>query len=139
MPDQNEEKSRIIVDSDWKSEAQREKEEMDRETREMPQIGQIPDPSILELLQMVVMQATIGLGGFQDPQTGQRIPPNLALAKHYIDLVELMQKKTQGNLDEEENSLMTATLHELRQAFVQVAGALGQGEPGGPGGAPKQK
>lgn len=138
MPNEKDDQSRIIVDSDWKSEAQREKQEMDRETREMPEVGQIPDPSILELLQMVVMQATIGLGGFQDPQSGQRIPPNLGLAKHYIDLVELLQNKTKGNLDEEEDALLTATLHELRQAFVQVAGALGQGGPGAAG-APNQK
>ena len=139
MPEKNDDQSKIIVDSDWKSEAQREKEQLDRETREMPPLDQIPDPSMLEILQMIVMQASIGLGGFQDPQTGQRIPPNLPLAKHYIDLLDLMQKKTQNNLDPEEQSIMTSALHELRLAFVQVAAALGQSEPGATSGAPGKK
>jgi len=139
MPEKNDDQSKIIVDSDWKSEAQREKEQLDRETREMPPLGQVPEPSMLEILQMIVMQASIGLGGFQDPQTGQRIPPNLPLAKHYIDLLELMQTKTKNNLDQEEESIMTSALHELRLAFVQVASALGQGEPDVTGGAPGKK
>ncbi|MHC4443013.1 MAG: DUF1844 domain-containing protein [Planctomycetota bacterium] len=119
----NDEKPKIIVDSDWKEEARREKEELDRQTREMPLPGQLPDPSVAELIQMIIVQASIGLGGFQDPQTGQRIPPNLPTAKHYIDLLELLQAKTKGNLDENENALLESTLHELRMAFVQSAGA----------------
>ena len=71
---------------------------------------------------MIIIQASIGLGGFQDPQSGQRIPPNLPTAKHYIDLLELLQAKTKGNLDENEKALLESTLHELRMAFVQATG-----------------
>jgi len=118
----NNEKPKIIVDSDWKEEARREKEELDRQTREAGGAGEVPEPSMAELIQMVVLQASIGLGGMQDPQTGQRIPPNLGLAKHYIDLLELLEAKTKGNLDENEQAMLSTTLHELRLAFVQVAG-----------------
>src|SRR5690554_2738314 len=73
-----EEAPKIIVDSDWKDEAQREKEELDREVREaMGGPGELPPPSILELVEMTVMQASIGLQGYQDPASGRVIPPNL--------------------------------------------------------------
>lgn len=125
----SDEKPKIIVDSDWKEEARREKEDLDRETHEMPTSSQLPEPSVAELIQMIIIQASIGLGGFQDPQTNQRIPPNLPTAKHYVDLLELFGAKTKGNLDENEQALLESTLHELRLAFVQAAGAQPQEEP----------
>jgi hypothetical protein len=129
MTDANEEQPKIIVDSDWKEEAQREKEKLDEETRDAPPGGELPPPSLAELVQMIIVQASIGLGGYQDPQSGQRIPPNLPIAKHYIDLLELLSEKTRNNLDEEEKKIIEGTLHELRLAFVQIAGA---GAGGGP-------
>jgi hypothetical protein len=120
---------RIIVDSDWKSQAQKEKEELERQEQETQEGGgPIPEPSLAELVQMIVMQASIGLGGFQDPRTGQRIPADLPVAKHYIDLLDLLRQKTEPNLTEEEKAIMEGTLQELRMVFVQVAG-LGQGDP----------
>ena len=122
---------KIIVDDDWKAEAQREKEAADREAREAPQPGELPEASFVELLQMLVMQATVGLGAAQDPQTGQMIPPNLPVAKHFIDLLGVLQTKTQGNLEEEEQKLLDGMLNELRMAFVQVSG-VGQEPPAQP-------
>jgi len=122
MADPNEEKPKIIVDSDWKEEARKEKEEADRKARETEQLSDLPDPSLAEIVQMIAIQATLGLGGMQDPQTGQRIPAQLPLAKHYIGLLELFLQKTAGQADEHEKQLIEGTLHELRMAFVQVAG-----------------
>ncbi len=124
MADTNEPK--IIVDSDWKEQARKEKEEADRQSREQQARRGLPEPSILELVQMIVMQVSVGLGGMQDPSTGQMIPPSLPLAKHYIDLLEVVKNKTNGNLDEEETKVIEGTLHELRMAFVQVVTELGQ-------------
>jgi hypothetical protein len=47
-------------------------------------------------------------------------------------LLELLQTKTANNLDEDEKRLLEATLHELRMAFVHVAGGgpAGAAEPG---------
>jgi hypothetical protein len=126
MPESNEEQPKIIVDSDWKAEAQKEKEEAERMTREEPGQKELPPPSLAEVIQMILVQASIGLGGFQDPQTGQRIPPNMPLAQHYIDLLGLLQEKTQGNLDEQEKQLIDGALHELRLAFVQMVNTAAQ-------------
>ncbi len=120
----DEEAPKIIVDSDWKAEARKEKEELDRETRGSgpgADPGDFPPPSILELVEMVVMQASIGLQGYQDPGSGRVIPPNLMLARHYIDLLQLLADKTRGNIDPKESQVMDATLHQLRLAFVEIA------------------
>ena len=125
MTDENQPK--IIIDDDWKQQAQREKEEAEQLAREHKEANQgMPEPSILELVQIVIMQASVGLGGMQDPGTGRMIPPNLSLAKHYIDLLEVLKDKTKGNLSEEEAKIVEGTLHELRMAFVQIATELGQ-------------
>ncbi len=125
MTEPDNQEPKIIVDSDWKDEARKEKEELDRETSEMPKPGELPEPSLLELVQMIVLQASVGLGGFQDPQTGQTVPTNLPIAKHYIDLLDLFVQKTGGNLEEQEKKQIEATLNELRMAFVQIANAAG--------------
>lgn len=125
MADKPDDTPHIFVDSEWKEQAQREKEELDRQTREEPEQGQIPEPSLAEIVQMIIFQCSIGLGGMQDPNTGRAIPPNLALAKHYIDLLDLLLQKTRNNLDEQEKAIIEGTLHELQMAFVQVAGMGG--------------
>src|SRR3972149_2364293 len=121
MADSNENKPRIIVDDDWKEQARKEKEEADRVSREEEEIQDLPDPSLAEVVQMIAIQATMALGGMKDPQTGQPIPPHLPLAKHYIDLLELLQTKPAGQVDEQEKAILAGTLQELRMIFVQIA------------------
>lgn len=131
MTEPQDDKGRIIVDDDWKAQAQREKEEADRLAREEhEEEGGLPAPSLAEIVQLIIIQASIGLGGMQDPQTGQRIPAQLPLAKHYIDLLEVLQQKTAGNVTEQEKRLIDGALQELRMVFVQIAGLGTSPSPG---------
>lgn len=128
MAEDNKETPKIIIDDDWKEQARREKEQAAEEAQKAEaedEGGPMPGPHLAEIIQMVTMQATIGLGGFRD-QSGQAIPPNLEYAKHYIDLLELLQTKTRGNLDDQEKRMLDGTLQELRMAFVEIYHALSQ-------------
>lgn len=49
----------------------------------------------------------------------QPLPVNLSLAKHNIDLIELLSAKTQGNLDDEESRLIREVLTDLRMKYVR--------------------
>jgi hypothetical protein len=131
MPEPNENEPRIFIDDDWKEQARREKEEADRMTRQDELPGELPAPSLAEIVQMIAVQATFGLGGIRDPQTGQVIPPDLMLARHYIDLLELFQQKTADRVNDNEKAIIEGTLHELRMLFVHVAqaGAAPANEP----------
>lgn len=48
---------------------------------------------------------------------------DLAGAKESIDLLEILQKKTTGNLTEEEAGLLEGSLYELRMVFVELSKA----------------
>jgi hypothetical protein len=46
-------------------------------------------------------------------------PPDFRLARHYIDLLAMLQEKTKGNATMEEQRLLENSLTELRFRFVQ--------------------
>lgn len=45
---------------------------------------------------------------------------NLPMARHVIDLVAMLQEKTQGNLTEDERGLVETLLLDLRLKYVEV-------------------
>ena len=125
------EEPKIIVDSDWKQEAQQEKERLSEETADAGQGGPLPDPSFLEIVNLLAMQAVIGLGGMRMPD-GREMPADINVAKHNIDLIEILKEKTAGQLDDTEQKVLDATLHELHLGFVQAtspAAAESENEP----------
>jgi hypothetical protein len=126
-------KSKIYVDSDWKQEAAEEKKRLDEQMKEAPQSQQLPPANIYEIINLLVMQATVGLGGMKTPSGGV-VPPDYGVAKYFIDLLEVLQEKTKGNLEEEESKALNAVLYELRMRYVQtVSGSGGQAPPSEPG------
>jgi len=46
---------------------------------------------------------------------------DLPLARQTIDLLGVLQEKTQGNLDDEERQLLETVLHETRTKFLAKA------------------
>lgn len=70
--------------------------------------------------------ALMHMGQAPDPQTGQAVL-NLDLARHTIDTLAMLQDKTKGNLDPDEQRLMDNALSQLRMIFVQLANAAKQG------------
>jgi hypothetical protein len=51
---------------------------------------------------------------------GDHIPPDLANCSRTIDLLEVLQEKTHGNLTSQENRLLEDVLYELRMTFLEV-------------------
>lgn len=127
-----EETKRIIVDDDWKAEAEREKQRLAEETEKRTAQQRQGPIGFLDLLNLIAMQALVGLGGFASP-TGEPIPPNLEAAKHFIDLLQVMDEKTKGNLTPEEKQVLDQTLYELRMRYVQMATAGAGGAADLPG------
>jgi len=113
---------RIIVDSDWKQEAAAEKARLDEATAGVGKQPPLPDPSFPELINMLVMQAAVSLGGYKTP-TGETVPRDLPTAKHFIDMLEVLKEKTTGNLTDEEDRAMDAVLYEMRMRYVEATSA----------------
>ncbi len=114
-----EEEPKLHIDDDWKSEAAAEKTRLSEEANSSEQ-PQMPQASLSAIVQLLAMQAMIGLGGYS--QGDHQIPPNLEVGKHHIDLLDVLQSKTRGNLDEDEKQLLDTSLHQLRMAYVQAIG-----------------
>jgi hypothetical protein len=62
--------------------------------------------------------ALVHLGEFPDPAT-QKLEKDLPLAKQTIDILGMLQEKTQGNLTPEEKKLMESILTDLRWRYVR--------------------
>ena len=50
----------------------------------------------------------------------QDVEPNLEAARQVIDILEMLQAKTRGNLDESERAMLESSLHDLHMRFVQA-------------------
>jgi hypothetical protein len=66
------------------------------------------------------------LGEKLDPQAN--VPVNLAQAKEIIDILSMLEAKTQGNLTTEEKEVLENTLYALRIKYVDLA-SKGSGRP----------
>ena len=121
--------NKIIVDEDWKSQVKAEKEADQRkadapldaspaEKSDEPFFdGPLPPPTLSAHVISLASQATMFMGQTPNPQSGEPMI-HLGYAKHLIDTIEMLEKKTHGNRDPEEISIFSRTLHELRLIYV---------------------
>lgn len=65
--------------------------------------------------------ALVQLGMIPDPATGEE-SKNPVLAKQTIDILNMLQEKTRGNLTREEENLLNNLLYGLRMAYVKETG-----------------
>lgn len=124
---------KIIVDTDWKSQAQAEKDRLAAAEKAKPPAPDgapspddpyaLPVADFEELVRMFASQALLYLGAFPDPESGRRMV-SLEAAKFNIDMLGLVEAKTKGNLAPEESQTITKVLYELRMQFVEVSRAV---------------
>ena len=82
-----------------------------------------PPPPEINFVTFVVSlstQALMHLGEIPDPMTNQR-ERDLGAAQHIIDILGMLQDKTRGNLDHDEESLLRSILFDLRMKYVESA------------------
>ena len=126
---QEEQPKKIIVDEDWKKEAQRDKEvlaakeaeERKEEAAKGPKReGPLPEGNLAALISMLTTQTLFALGFLQIKGEEER-EPDLDLAKYNIELLQTLEEKTKGNLTADEQKLLKNTLAELRMGYVSMA------------------
>jgi hypothetical protein len=86
----------------------------------------IPPADFSFLVYSLTTQAQIQLGLLR---MDENEPPraNLPIARHTIDLLSMLQEKTQGNLSLQEKLLLENTLTDLRFRYVQATEASKKG------------
>ena len=141
MSNEPNDEPKIIVDEDWKSQIEREKQQADAaaasstetpaaaESTEAaaaePPMGELPPVSFEIHVSSIATQVLVALGQLADPIEGKpRI--NLDFAKFQIDMLEMLEEKTKGNLSIPENNMLKDAVHQLRMMYVAVKEQDGQ-------------
>jgi hypothetical protein len=97
-------------------------EPLDREPTP-EEVAAARDPaSFLNFLMSIASNAASALGMMEHPVTHQR-DVDLELGKHWIDVLGMLQKKTQGNLTSQEKQMLESLLADLRMQFVSLSSA----------------
>lgn len=78
----------------------------------------VPPASFEYLVFTFKLQAEMQMGLFPPPE-GETAPTDFRLARHFIDLLAMLQEKTKGNLSLEEARNLENSLTELRFRYVQ--------------------
>lgn len=69
---------------------------------------------------LLYFPALVQLGLVEDPATGER-HESLSLAKRNIDLLDLLQDRTKGNLEADEQKFLDGVLDQLKLAYLKKA------------------
>jgi hypothetical protein len=136
----------IVSDEDWKNRVKAEDARLDAEQREpqpaaatepaqvpQPEAGQaadsspnqqpetepVPPATFATLLQLLSTQAIVCLGVIPAPDGSSTA--RLPVARHFIDLIGMLEEKTKGNLSDVESRILEQTLHELRMTFIEAS------------------
>ena len=137
MSDEQTRPPKIIIDDDWKSRAQAEKEQLQQQAeakqKQQPAAAQaaptssrsepeasmpLPPASFSFLVTSLATQALATMGQIAGDD-GQPVV-QLDHAKHFIDTLDVLEEKTKGNLTPDESVMLTNVLHQLRLLFVAV-------------------
>ena len=98
--------------------------------QESDEPGDIPgadDPaSFINFAMSIASNAASSLGMMEHPVSHKR-EVDLELAKHWIDVLGMLEQKTRGNLVAEEEQILDGLLADLRMQYVSLAGSATQG------------
>jgi len=80
----------------------------------------MPEVTFTAFVMSLNTSALFHLGEISDPITGEK-NQDFVLAKHTIDTLKLLEDKTTGNLNGEEQDLLKHVLYDLKMRYVENA------------------
>ena len=85
----------------------------------------LPEIDFATFVLSLASNALVHLGELPEPGASEdeKREQNLPLARQTIEILAMLEKKTEGNLDEAEKNLIQSVLYDLRVKFVDVARA----------------
>jgi hypothetical protein len=81
----------------------------------------LPEVSFSTFIFSLSSSVLVHLGEIPEPDS-KNVHVDLAMAKQIIDTLGMLQEKTRGNLESDEERLLKSVLYDLRLRFVQKAG-----------------
>ena len=80
----------------------------------------MPEVTFTAFIMSMNTSALFHLGEISDPASGEK-HMDMVLAQHSIDILALLEEKTKGNLNEEEQDLLKHVLYDLKMRYVRIA------------------
>ncbi len=77
------------------------------------------EADFLNYIKSLALQAMIFMGIASNPVTNQ-IEQNLKQAKLLLDTLGMLQKKTEGNLTQQEKDALNNSVYELKQKYEEI-------------------
>ena len=78
----------------------------------------LPEINFSTFVASLNASALVNLGIIADPSTGAK-EKNLPMAKQTIDIMTMLQEKTKGNLNVDEESILKSILYDLKLMYVK--------------------
>lgn len=79
----------------------------------------LPKPTLITIATTFAQQAMVSMGILPNPATGKSVFM-MNQAAYFIDAVDLLLEKTEGNRTEAETRTLENVAHELRMLFVEA-------------------
>ncbi|MCK5237608.1 MAG: DUF1844 domain-containing protein [Deltaproteobacteria bacterium] len=91
----------------------------DEAKKEEDLAGNLPTVNFSTFVLSLSTSAMISLGEIESPVSKKK-EKSQPMARHSIDLIELLKEKTKGNLDENEEKLIDGILYDLRTRYLNA-------------------
>ncbi|MEJ2656470.1 MAG: DUF1844 domain-containing protein [Desulfobacterales bacterium] len=79
---------------------------------------QLPEINFATFIFSLNHSVLVHLGVMEDPVSGKK-EKNLPLAKQTIDILGMLEEKTQGNLTQDEEKMLKNILYDLRMIYIR--------------------
>jgi len=106
-------------EGDLKETKQAEKPASEKKPKDEHKAPPLPEVNFNSLIFSLSSSALLALGEIADPQTGEK-REDLPMAKHSIDIISMLNDKSKGNLDNEEQKFIDSMLADLRMRYVKA-------------------
>ena len=90
----------------------------DKKTEERGQTSELSQINFTTFVLSMASSAQVHLGLVPNP-VSKKLEVALPLAKQTIDILEMLQVKNKGNLEEDEGKLFEQLLYELRMLYIE--------------------
>jgi hypothetical protein len=123
--DPNAGEKKLYVDEDWKSQVEAEKAAAAGDSQKGAPAAEkkpsepLPPASLTFLASTLYLQGAIAMGLLPNP-INDKADVELERARHAIDMLAMLQEKTNGNRTPDESEEIEAMLYQLRMAFVSL-------------------
>jgi hypothetical protein len=127
---------KIIIDEDWKSRVQADKEATAQKVSAEPVVSSgdkasgadaataqdppMPGASFEMLVTTLATEVLVALGQIPHP-VSNKAEVHRGQAQYLIDTLDVLREKTKGNLSPREQQLLESVLHQIRMVFIAVA------------------